>query len=124
MKKIFIVDDNEMMRAFLLNFFKKKYEVRAFTSGEEALATIDTELKPDLLLLDFELEGMSGYDTMQSLKASELFKNVPIIFLSGKQKSEIRIDCLKAGAADFISKPFNPVELSLKIEKQLSTIKQ
>jgi DNA-binding response OmpR family regulator len=123
MKKIFIVDDNEMMRAFLLNFFKKNYEVRAFASGEEALATIDTESKPDLLLLDFELEGMSGYDTMKSLKASELFKNVPVMFLSGKQKSEIRIDCLKAGAADFISKPFNPVELSLKIEKQLSSVK-
>jgi len=121
MKKIFIVDDNEMMRAFLENFFEKNYEVVSFASGEEALASLHTQTKPDLLLLDFELEGISGYDTMKSLKASELFKDVPVMFLSGKQKSEIRIVCLKAGAADFISKPFNPMELSLKIEKHLSS---
>ncbi len=122
MQTIYIVDDNLMMREFLKTYFMKEYDVKVFSSGEEALTFMKPNRVPDLLMLDYELEGMSGSDTMKSLKASGFYKDIPVIFLSGKQKSDIRINCLKEGAKDFILKPFNPVELSLKVKQHISTL--
>lgn len=122
MKTLYIVDDNLMMREFLKSYFQKDYQVNLFASGEEALAYMTPTNIPDLLLLDYELEGISGSETMKSLKASGFYKNIPVLFLSGKQKSEIRIQCLEAGAKDFISKPFNPVELGIKVKQHISSL--
>ncbi|MFY0598771.1 MAG: response regulator transcription factor [Cyclobacteriaceae bacterium] len=120
MKTIYIVDDNQMMREFLRICFEKEYGVKVFASGEEALAYMTSESLPDMLLLDYELEGLSGTEILKSIKASGFLRDVPVMFLSGKQKSEIRIECLQAGALDFVCKPFNPKELFLRVNKQLS----
>lgn len=120
MKTIYIVDDNQMMREFLRITFEKYYSLKVFESGEEALAYMTAEQVPDMLLLDYELEGISGKDILQSMKNSGFLKDVLVMFLSGKQKSEIRIECLQAGALDFVCKPFNPQELFLKVNKQFA----
>lgn len=119
-KRLYIVDDNLMMREFLKNFFSKDYEVTTFDSAESALYAIDPSKKPDMLLLDYEMEGLSGFDLLRNLKTSGFYQDIPVMFLSGKQKSEIRIDCLKEGASDFICKPFNPVELDLKVKQHIN----
>lgn len=119
MKTIYIVDDNKMMREFLRSFFKKEYNVEVFASGEEALAHMSPTNIPDMLLLDYGLEGISGSDTLKTLKASGYYKDIPVMFLSGEQKSAIRIQCLEAGAKDFILKPFNPTELGIKVKQHI-----
>jgi DNA-binding response OmpR family regulator len=58
---------------------------------------------------------------LQNLKASAYYSDIPVVFVSGKQKSDTRILCLEEGAEDFITKPFNPMELSLKVRRILQS---
>jgi two-component system chemotaxis response regulator CheY len=120
MKTIVVVDDNLMMREFLHQLLFKHYEVITFENGTEAMAYIESNNQPDVMLLDYEMEGMNGHEILETIKSSGFFKDIPVILLSGKKTSETRIACLKSGAKDFISKPFNPAELKLRIENAMN----
>lgn len=120
MRTIVVVDDNLMMREFLNQLLSKHYEVKTFENGAEAMAYIESNKHPDAMLLDYEMEGMNGHEVLETIKSSGFFKDIPVVLLSGKKKSETRISCLKSGAKDFISKPFNPAELELRIENAMN----
>lgn len=119
MKTISIVDDNLMMREFLRSFLSKSYEVKTYATGQEALHAM-SETKPDILILDQMMAGLSGLELLKAMKSSFTYNKIPVILLSGDSKSDTRIACLKAGANDFIAKPFNPEELSIRIQKALN----
>lgn len=120
MKTLAIVDDNLMMREFLINYFSNQYHVVSCESGEEMIKYLKQSKNPDAILLDYDLEGMNGNQVLDNIKSSQYHKEVPVLLLSGHKQSDTRISCLKSGAQDFISKPFNPIELDLKIQKLMS----
>ncbi|MFY0686975.1 MAG: response regulator [Cyclobacteriaceae bacterium] len=120
MKNLVIVDDNLMMREFLSNYFSSSYRVTIYESAEQAITGVQGGELPDVMLIDYELSGISGYQLLKTLKTSGFYNSIPIIFLSGKAKSDAKIQCLKEGAFDFVTKPFNPVELSYRINKSLN----
>lgn len=120
MKTLIVVDDNLMMREFLNELFSKQYKVETFENGKEAMSYIASNDQPDAMLLDYEMDGMSGHEVLKTIKSSGFHKDIPVILLSGKKKSETRISCLELGAKDFISKPFNPVELELRIQNAMN----
>jgi DNA-binding response OmpR family regulator len=70
---------------------------------------------PDLVILDVNMPGMNGYEVCQEMRSDPLLKDVPILFLTAKAKDEDRISGLKAGADDYLSKPFNMEELILRV---------
>lgn len=115
--RILVIDDNQMMRAFLSHLFGEKNDVIIKASAEEALVWLNEKNYPDVIITDYELEGMSGFDLLERLQSSVLYKEIPVVILSGKGKSEYRGKCLQAGAADFVAKPFNPKELEPKINQ-------
>ena len=119
--QIFIVDDNEMMREFLSSYFGKEYGVTSFGSAEEVLGTLTPGFKPDLIIADYSMEGLDGLSLLRNLKTSGYYQEIPMIFVSGQQKSDTRIQCLEEGAEDFITKPFNPQELALKVKRILQS---
>jgi len=119
-KQVLIVDDNPMMGAFLTHLFEKNYKVQWCSNAEEALGWLLKQNLPDLIISDYALTGISGLDFLNQLKKSGFYQDIPVIMLSGKGKSDQRIECLRAGAEDFILKPFNPTELELKVEKLTS----
>ncbi|MEQ8469742.1 MAG: response regulator transcription factor [Marinoscillum sp.] len=119
-RQILLIDDNPMMGGFLSHLFGKKYDVMWCTQAEEALVWLQDRNIPDLIISDYELMGMSGYDFLIEIKKTGFFKEIPVIMLSGKSDSQNRIQCLQAGAEDFIMKPFNPAELELKVENLLA----
>ncbi|CAD5255966.1 MULTISPECIES: PleD family two-component system response regulator [unclassified Imperialibacter] len=120
--KLLIIDDNEMMRSFLKHILANNFDAEVVSSGEEALEVLhDKARTPELILADFDLDGMNGLELLIYLKSSAVYKQVPVVILSGKGNSNNRINCLKAGASDFITKPFNPVELQVKIQGILET---
>lgn len=119
--QILVIEDNKMMRSFLTHLFGKKNEVIAKSSAEDALIWLNDGHSPEVIISDYQLEGMSGFELLERLQSSGFYKDIPFVMLSGKSKSDNRIKCLEAGAADFIIKPFNPVELELKIHKLLQT---
>ncbi len=115
--RLLIIDDNKMMRHFLVHLFGKKNDVVVTTSAEEAIHWLENHDLPDVIIADYNLEGISGFDLLERLKLSEAYQSLPIIILSGNGQSDNRIRCLQAGAADFVVKPFNPLELELKVER-------
>ncbi len=114
--KLLIIEDNLMMREFLNHLLSKEYEVYTASSAEEALEWLQNNSEIDLIISDFNLDDMTGLDFLKHIKSSGFFQHIPVIILSGKNKSEDRITCLKEGAADYIIKPFNPTELLLRIQ--------
>jgi DNA-binding response OmpR family regulator len=118
MKTILLIEKHDMMRLFLLNLLSSEYEVHAVTSIKDATAWLKTR-HADLIL--------GGYADSQlavevvKLREHTFMKNTPWIVLTDQDKSEQRIKALSWGAKDCVSKPFNPVELKLRIQSHLSS---
>ena len=112
---VLVVDDDApsvKMIAFLLR--EEGYTVSTADNGLSALAQGDKE-KPDLVILDVIMPGMNGYEVCQEMRSDPILKDVPILFLTAKAKDEDRISGFKAGADDYLSKPFNMEELILRV---------
>lgn len=119
---IMIVDDNKMMRSFLSSFLVKRgYQVSLATDGREALSQLREGVYPDLIITDIRMPGLDGMGFLDRLGASPLLSEIPVVILSGQDTSESRIAALEKGAADVLTKPFNPMELELRIRRYLPT---
>ncbi len=120
MTKILIAEDEPDIRdliTFTLRF--AGYEVIAAANGEEAVDFARRE-KPDLILLDVRMPRMTGYEACEVIKADEDIRHIPVIFLSAKgQESEIQVG-LKAGAVEYLLKPFAPDQLTSRIQAVLA----
>lgn len=116
MRKMLIADDDEGMRILLENFFNEKFDVTVKNNGLEALKWMQKGNIPDFIIVDIVMPELDGYDFIKNVRSSGYFKRIPIIMLSGLENSEEKIKCLKLGADDYIIKPFNPEELSIRVE--------
>jgi putative two-component system response regulator len=105
-KSILAVDDNPTNLRMLLEILRGAYKVFAAPSGAHALKFLERNL-PDLILLDVEMPGMSGYEVIARLKADARLKTVPVIFLTAQEGREEEERALKMGAADYILKPIS-----------------
>jgi len=105
MKQIYVVDDDDNIRELLLRFMDELgYESNSASNGEEALAHLKSH-RPDLLLLDILMPGMSGLDVLQ--EAMKLYPDLPVIMISGFADEDMAKDALSLGAYDFFLKPFS-----------------
>jgi putative two-component system response regulator len=118
MKSILIVDDNIVSLKQISAQLAGQYEVSLAKSGELALQICANE-KPDLILLDVEMPGMDGFETISRLKSDPQTKHIPVIFLTGNQGAATEIKCLESGAMDFITKPANTDILRHRIDLHL-----
>lgn len=115
--KILVIDDDKDNHRFLSRVLGHEgYDVMVASSGLEGLQLLK-EFKPDLIVLDINMPGMNGLQTLKLLKQKEEF--VAVIFLTGNSDTEDIIRGLDAGALDYICKPFNPHELAARIRCQL-----
>ena len=95
------------------------YETTFATSGEQALERVKTA-HPDLILLDLMMPGMNGLAVCEKLKTNPDFCQIPIIFLTASNELKSLLEAFKTGAADYITKPFRPEEVLIRIETQLT----
>ena len=114
---IFIVDDSPMMTQFLTIFFEKKYHVVAYLNPLEAIEDIKNGASPDIVVTDFDMPELSGLEFIKRIRQADCTSS--IIVVSGMKESKYRLNCLEAGASDFMAKPFHPAELDIRIQKQL-----
>ena len=119
-KSILIIDDNSMMREFLKNLLSKIYDIHICANINEAYNLLSKTVSIDLILLDYLLGEDNCLPFLKLIRVSEFYKSTPVFILSGKQSSEIRIECLRLGAKDFLTKPFNPNELKLRIQNLIN----
>ena len=104
------------LRTFLLQILSDEYQVTGVSNGQEVINSIKTK-QPDLILSDIMMPEMRGDDFLEWIKANELFKHIPVIMLSSEDSTTERIRLLEIGAEDYIVKPFNPMELKIRVKK-------
>jgi DNA-binding NarL/FixJ family response regulator len=118
-KKILLVDDDKTLQTVLTRYLEKRgYSVRVVTSGVQGLKLFAQD-PPDLVVSDIMMPGMDGLEFCRRLRATRPGQLVPFIFLTAKKDLEDRIQGHYIGADDYITKPFEPLELLAKIEAQL-----
>jgi len=118
--KILIVDDEPNNLDVLHHCLQEAgFKVLAVENGEAALKRVNY-IKPDLILLDVMMPGMDGFETCRHLKKNEVTKDTPIIFITGKTDSVDKVKGLEIGAVDYISKPFQAVEVVARVNKHLT----
>lgn len=122
MTKILLVEDEVSIRKFIkINLEREGFEVFEAGSGEEGLEIVERE-KPAIVLLDIMLPGMDGFEVCDKLRKS--FPHLGIIMLTAKAEDYDKIMGLQSGTDDYLTKPFNPTELTLRIkslERRLGT---
>lgn len=117
--KVLIVDDDELLVKMLERIlFKRNYLFFSVTSGEMALEAI-YEITPDIILLDVLMANMDGYEVCMKLKKTKGFEQIPVIFLTSNTAVDEIVKGFKAGAVDYIVKPFNTSELIARLEIHL-----
>ncbi len=114
--KILAVDDELTIRVLLEKFLKESYDITAKPNGKEALEWIQLGNIPDLIICDVNMDEMDGEEFVKNVRAGELFKYIPFLMLSGDEESKTRIKFYKLGVKNFITKPFNPEELSVLVK--------
>src|SRR6185295_11209216 len=116
---VLIVDDERHNRQLLeVMLAAEGYILLTAASGEEALAMVALE-PPDLILLDIMMPGMDGYEVTARIKGNPAAKNVPIILVSGLDDRDARMLGLSAGAEDFLTKPVDRAEVSVRVRNLL-----
>ncbi len=103
----------------LAHRLKHDYTVISAASGQEAI-DFAAKHKPDMVLLDIEMPGMDGFQTLDILRGGVIDKAVPVIFLTARTDSESRQRGLAAGAVDFLTKPYDKEELWIKVSNHLA----
>ena len=110
-KRLLLVEDDRALAELVTFHFERAgYRVTRTGDGEEALILAE-EIKPDLILLDWMIEGISGIEVCRRLRRRPVTANVPIIMLTARGEEDDRIRGLDTGADDYLTKPFSPKEL-------------
>jgi len=112
---LLVVDDNEMNRDLLSRRLERQgYRVTVAIDGRQALEFLNRE-PFNLVLLDLMLPEMNGYQVLEHLKADDSLSHIPVIMTTALDEADGKQKCMELGAYDYLTKPFNPVQLKARI---------
>jgi two-component system, OmpR family, phosphate regulon response regulator PhoB len=121
---ILVVDDEPDISALVAyHLARESFRVRTVSSGPEAIRAAELE-RPDLIVLDLMLPGMSGLQVLEELRRRPETAEIPVILLTARKEEQDRIAGLRLGADDYVSKPFSPQELILRVGAVLRRVQQ
>jgi two-component system alkaline phosphatase synthesis response regulator PhoP/two-component system response regulator RpaA len=122
MSTILVIDDDELVSRTLQRALKMyNYQVMVANSGTEGLQ-LARRHRPDLFVLDIMMPGADGYQVCRQIRGDPLLTDLPVLFLTAKAKDEDKIEGFRAGADDYLSKPFNMEELQLRVKAILRRV--
>ncbi len=117
-KCILAVDDTAVILTRISNTLGNDYDVITVNSGVRALKYLEQE-KPDLILLDIQMDPMDGIETLQKIRAMKGLADIPVIMLTGVEEKESVLASARLGICDYILKPFSSEELLKRIRRAL-----
>ncbi len=121
--RILLVEDDAALAELLIyHFTREDFEIQQTADGEEAML-LATESPPDLVLLDWMIEGLSGIEVCRRLRRLPDTANVPIIMLTARGEEADRVRGLETGADDYVTKPFSPRELVARVGAVLRRVR-
>jgi putative two-component system response regulator len=118
MNTIFVVDDSDTNLSMAESALEDQYRVLTMPSVTKMFSLLE-KIIPDLILLDIEMPEMNGLDALTKLKSHEAWKNIPVIFLTGRTDETVEVHCFELGAVDFVTKPFSAPVLLKRIKTHL-----
>jgi two-component system, OmpR family, phosphate regulon response regulator PhoB len=114
-ERILVVDDEpDIVALVAYHLAKTNYRVSTASNGTDALSIARQE-RPSLLVLDLMLPGMSGFDVLEHIRAEEGTRHIAVLMLTARKEEQDRIRGLSLGADDYLTKPFSPQELVLRV---------
>jgi len=118
--KVLVIDDSSTVRAIYRSNLKKIKNtiVANCENAEEAIEICKTE-DFDIIIIDYEMPGMNGVDLILALRTLEKFRTVPMIMVTATTDQTVKLNALAAGVNDFLTKPFDPVELRARVSNML-----
>lgn len=116
---LLIVEDNEQLREFLRSVLSKRFTIHEAANGEIGFNTAIREL-PDFILTDIMMPVMDGVEMTKKIRNNEQTSHIPIILLTAKTDMQSKIECLRIGANDYITKPFSMAYLEARIDNILT----
>ena len=121
-KTLLIVDDEPAIRLILEHYFSPDYQVVLKTNGREALDWLGQGNLAHVIVVDYDMPVLDGPTFLRQVRANADWQQLGVIVLSGKDTTSDKILCLKLGADDYLVKPFNPEELSLRMHNILKRV--
>lgn len=122
--RVLVVEDEPDIAALIAyQLTREGFRVETASTGSDALTAVNREV-PDIVVLDRMLPGMSGDQVLQSLKNEAATRTVPVLVLTAKREQEHRIRGLELGADDYLTKPFSPRELVLRVQAILRRMRE
>lgn len=121
MKRVVVIDDDASVGAAVRDLLAPEgFDVEASADPQEALPEI-LRSAPDLVILDVNMPGMSGWELCSLLRRQSSTRAVPVLFLTGRQEVRDRITAMQVGGSDYLAKPFGADELRRKVRSLLTT---
>lgn len=117
---ILLVDDNKEMREYLCSILDEHF-LRQASSGLEALKIL-REYSPDIIITDYMMPGMNGYEFIKQVKNDGL--DIPVIVLTARMDEQAKLDFLRLGIDDYLTKPFNEEELQIRLQHSVDNYKE
>lgn len=127
MKKILVIEDDDALSWVISRILSSEYEIIVIKNGLEAMAWLTSGNVPDLIVSDLHMPQLNGIELLKFLQHSGIYKEIPVIILSGDEDPEVMKQCRNLGAVKYILKPFGPELLMQDVEHALkikSTIKK
>lgn len=121
-KLLLVEDDTALAELLEFRFENEGYDVRVTADGEEAMV-LAQEDAPDLVILDWMIEGISGIEVCRRLRRNKETAHVPIIMLTAREGEDDRVRGLETGADDYVTKPFSPRELLARVSAVLRRVR-
>jgi len=119
MSRILIVDDERLNIEVLNGLLKNDYTIMVAMNGKQALNAARSKYRPDLILLDITMPEMDGYEVCRQLKADELSRDIPVIFVTAMDSSDDEAKGFDVGAVDYITKPIKSMVALARIKTHL-----
>jgi len=124
MKKILVIEDDIPLCWLLEKILSPSYDVVIMNNGLDAWCWLTDNNFPDLIISDIKMPSLDGVELLENLRSSGLFKDIPVIILSGYEDAAKRKECLDLGAINYLVKPFEPQLLLEIVNDTISTSKE
>ncbi len=121
MKTVLVVEDDEPLCILLAKIFSKHYQVITMHNGFDAWSWLAKGNHTDLIVSDINMPNLDGYELLENLSNSVLFRNIPVMILSGMKDSKTKEDCIRMGARAYLNKPFEPRLLLETVKRILNS---